>query len=123
MRSFLHHLSFSHGSWSWQYCMWCCAEVALSACSDVELSWLKQLVLPLNLNLLLCGLVSPQVPLSEASSMCRHQWMRDALNSWIVAKGWETQLAAPAASAATATTAVAGAAASSLSDSGSFSSG
>jgi diphosphoinositol-polyphosphate diphosphatase len=42
------------------------------------------------------------VPLAEASSKCRHQWMRDALNTWIDSKGWQTQLASSSAVAAVA---------------------
>eukprot|EP00879_Flechtneria_rotunda_P005753 GHRR01006054.1.p1 GENE.GHRR01006054.1~~GHRR01006054.1.p1 ORF type:complete len:218 (+),score=61.62 GHRR01006054.1:400-1053(+) len=32
------------------------------------------------------------VLLSEASSKCRHQWMRDALNAWILRQGWQQLL-------------------------------
>lgn len=39
------------------------------------------------------------VPLAEASSKCMHQWMRDALNTWIANKGWQQQLEAAAAEA------------------------
>eukprot|EP00775_Hariotina_reticulata_P004482 gene4482-4736_t len=41
------------------------------------------------------------LPLAEASSQCRHQWMRDALHTWIERKGW-TQLLPPTPAAAAA---------------------
>lgn len=62
------------------------------------------------------------VPLSEASCMCRHQWMRDALNTWISTKGWQTQLANPAAATAAAAAGQQAAVAPSISDTGSLSS-
>jgi len=45
------------------------------------------------------------VPLAEAGSKCRHQWMRDALQAWINRNGWQQII--PAAPPATATTAAA----------------
>jgi hypothetical protein len=38
-----------------------------------------------------------QVPLAEAGPKCRHPWMREALQAWIVRQGWQHQL--PAANA------------------------
>jgi len=40
-----------------------------------------------------------QVPLAEAGSKCRHQWMRDALQAWINRNGWQHLIPAAAAAA------------------------
>jgi hypothetical protein len=30
-----------------------------------------------------------QVPISEASALCRRPWMRSALHDWVRKQGWE----------------------------------
>jgi hypothetical protein len=80
--------------------------VIATAMQIAEVFFCLSLTVPLVRCLACCAAVtnSPaacclQVPLAEASSKCMHQWMRDALNTWIANKGWQQQLEAAAAGA------------------------